>query len=66
MTAGDVLAIVLRNDPDVSSYTWFGTHMVDGYTEGHHYFRHPPGWPRLTWYSDVAGTDMAFRTYVVP
>ena len=65
VTAGTVLAIVLRSDPDVQSYTWFGTHSSNAYPQGHHYFRHPPGWPRPYWYGDVSGTDMGFRTYLM-
>ncbi len=63
--AGQALAIVLRSDPDVQSYTWYGTTSVNGYANGHHYFRHPTGWPRPTWYADVPGTDLGFRTYLL-
>ncbi|MDP3683175.1 MAG: LamG-like jellyroll fold domain-containing protein, partial [Ignavibacteria bacterium] len=51
--------------PDVESYTWWGKTTDNGYVNGHHHFRHPPGWPRPTWYADVAGTDMGFRTYLL-
>jgi len=65
VTAGEALAIVIRSYPDVESYTWWGKTTDNGYLNGHHYFRHPPGWPRPTWYADVAGTDMGFRTYLL-
>ena len=66
VTAGEVLAIVLRSNPDVASYSWFGTHTINGYAPGHHYFRHPPAWPRPRWTSAAPGDDMGFRTFVVP
>lgn len=66
VTAGEILAIVLRSDLDqVLDYTWYG-HTIDGYALGHHFFRHPPGWPRPTWWSDVAGSDLGFKTFVEP
>jgi len=65
VTVGEALAIVIRSYPDVESYTWWGKTTDNGYVNGHHYFRHPPGWPRPAWYADVAGTDMGFRTYLL-
>lgn len=66
VAAGQVLAIVLRSDPDVASYTWYGNWSDNLYPSGRHYFRHPPGWPRPTWYPDLSTVDVGFKTFVEP
>lgn len=66
VVSGQVLAIVLRSDPDIMSYMWYGTYSPDGYTRGQFYFRHPPAWPRPTWRAEAEGPadDLGFRTFV--
>ncbi|MFC2019340.1 6-bladed beta-propeller [Chloroflexota bacterium] len=66
VTAGQVLAIVLRSDPDdgsMGSYSWTGKSNNE-YPGGDHYFRHMPGWPRPQWYIEAGPVGMGFRTYM--
>jgi len=60
VSAGDVLAIVLRSNGAISEYGWLGT-RADGYAGGQ-------AWLRLTggWGTNVTIHELDFNTYVTP
>lgn len=62
VSAGDVLAIVLRSDNPGTAYRWFGVGgppSIPRYSGGDSYHRHLAGWNKL-----AENGDNAFRTYV--